>query len=143
MTNHALDSGLEDCLQTILCIVSEKETVWRKDLAARMKKGCSSLACALRKLQEQGLIECEPRRPIRLTDRGRVMAESVARRHESLRGFFARVLSLEEGLADDAVLKIERALPRDILHRFQSFVEIVEADVLGDPPEIELSNLSI
>ena len=142
-TNQTLDTGLEDCLQTILCILSEKDTVWRKDLTTRMRTGCSSLACALKRLSEQGLIECEPRKPIRLTESGRTLAESVQRRHESLRGFFARILSLEESLADEAVQKIEHALPRDILHRFQSFVEIVEADVLGEPPEIELSNLSI
>jgi len=142
-TNHTLDTGLEDCLQTILCILSEKDTVWRKDLTTRMRTGCSSLACALKRLGEHGLIECEPRKPIRLTESGRALAESVQRRHEALRCFFARILSLEESLADEAVQKIEHALPRDILHRFQNFVEIVEADVLGEPPEIELSNLSI
>ncbi|MBD3297284.1 MAG: hypothetical protein GF341_01410 [candidate division Zixibacteria bacterium] len=142
-TRHDLDNGLEDCLQTILNVLSEKETVWRKDLTARMKTGCSSLACALKRLDEQGLIECEPRKPIRLTAKGRVLAEGVARRHESLRGFFSRALALETALADEAVSRIEKALPRDVLTRFQSFVEIVEADISGDPPELEFKNLSL
>ncbi len=121
-----LSSSLEDYLEAIFQIVREKQAARAKDIADRLSVGRSSVTGALKALAERELVNYAPYDIITLTDKGRTVAEEIVRKHEVLRDFFVKVLSIEEGEADAAACKLEHAISETVLERFIEFVEFVE-----------------
>ena len=127
MAHHAaLSSNMEDYLEAIFHISSEKQAARAKDIADRLKVNKSSVTGALRSLSEKGYVNYAPYDIITLTGKGKILAEDVVRRHETLKDFFIKILLLEENEAEDASCKIEHAISDKILNRIINFVEFVE-----------------
>jgi len=122
----ALSSNMEDYLEAIFHISSEKQAARAKDIADRLKVNKSSVTGALRSLSEKGYVNYAPYDIITLTDKGKILAEDVVRRHETLKDFFVKILLLEEDEAEEASCKIEHAISNKILNRIINFVEFVE-----------------
>ena len=106
----ALSSNMEDYLEAIFHISSEKQAARAKDIADRLKVNKSSVTGALRSLSEKGYVNYAPYDIITLTDKGKKLAEDVVRRHETLKDFFVKILLLEEDEAEEASCKIEHAI---------------------------------
>lgn len=121
-----LSSSLEDYLEAIFRIVQQKQAARAKDIADRLSVGRSSVTGALKALSERDLVNYAPYDIITLTDKGRTVAEEIARRHEVLRDFFVKLLSIDETEADATACKMEHAISDTILERFIEFVEFVE-----------------
>lgn len=124
--NIALSASLEDYLEAIFEIVREKQAARAKDISDRLNVRRSSVTGALHALADRELINYAPYDLITLTDKGRSVAQSVVRRHEVLRDFFIRVLSIGEKEADEAACRMEHAISDRILNRFVDFVDFVE-----------------
>jgi len=122
----ALSSNMEDYLEAIFHISSEKQAARAKDISDRLKVNKSSVTGALRSLAEKGYVNYAPYDIITLTDRGKILAEDVVRRHETLKDFFIKILLLEEEEAEESSCKIEHAISNKILDRIINFVEFVE-----------------
>jgi DtxR family Mn-dependent transcriptional regulator len=122
----ALSSNMEDYLEAIFHISSEKQAARAKDIADRLKVNKSSVTGALRSLSEKGYVNYAPYDIITLTDEGKILAEDVVRRHETLKDFFIKILLLEEKDAEETSCKIEHAISDKILNRIINFVEFVE-----------------
>ena len=122
----ALSSNMEDYLEAIFHISSEKQAARAKDIADRLKVNKSSVTGALRSLSEKGYVNYAPYDIITLTDKGKILAEDVVRRHETLKDFFIKILLLEEEDAEEASCKIEHAISDKILDRIINFVEFME-----------------
>jgi DtxR family Mn-dependent transcriptional regulator len=122
----ALTASLEDYLEAIFHIIAEKEAVRPKDIAKRLDVSNASVTGALRALAERALIRYSPYDVITLTSEGKTAAQDVIRRHEVLRDFFYKVLSVEESEADKAACQMEHSITKVILERFIQFVEFVE-----------------
>jgi DtxR family Mn-dependent transcriptional regulator len=122
----AISSNMEDYLEAIFHISSEKQAARAKDIADRLKVNKSSVTGALRSLSEKGYVNYAPYDIITLTDKGKILAEDVVRRHETLKDFFIKILLLEEEEAEEASCKIEHAISNNILDRIINFVEFVE-----------------
>jgi DtxR family Mn-dependent transcriptional regulator len=125
--SHELTDSLEDYLEAILHIVDRKHAARAKDISRRMRVSNSSVTGALHALSERGLVNYAPYDVVTLTDEGERLARQVARRHEALRKFFVRVLSVDDKTAEDAACRMEHAVPPVILERFIAFVEFVES----------------
>ncbi|MCK9275850.1 MAG: DtxR family transcriptional regulator [Syntrophales bacterium] len=121
-----LTASLEDYLEAIYHIITEKQAVKPKDIARRLKVSNASVTGALRSLAERGLINYAPYDVISFTSSGKAAAKDVVRRHEVLRDFFINVLAVEEADADEAACKMEHSIPKVILERFIQFAEFVE-----------------
>ena len=121
-----LTASLEDYLEAIFHIIREKQAVRPKDIAKRLKVSNSSVTGALRSLSDKGLISYAPYDVISLTADGQAVAKDVIRRHEALRDFFIKVLSVEETDADTAACRMEHSIPPVILERFIDFAEFIE-----------------
>jgi DtxR family Mn-dependent transcriptional regulator len=117
---------MEDYLEAIFHISSEKQAARAKDIADRLKVNKSSVTGALRSLSEKGYVNYAPYDIITLTDKGKMLAEDVVRRHETLKDFFIKILLLEEEDAEEASCKIEHAISDKILNRIINFVEFME-----------------
>ena len=132
-----LSASLEDYLETIYWILRDKQAVRAKDIGKRLNVSRSSVTGALHLLAERELINYTPYDVITLTDQGRAIARDVARRHETLRNFFIKVLAVEERDADEAACKMEHAISEVILDRFVNFVDFVERCPRGGTKWIE------
>jgi len=133
----ALSSNMEDYLEAIFHISSEKQAARAKDIADRLRVNKSSVTGALRSLSEKGYVNYAPYDIITLTDQGKILAEDVVRRHETLKDFFIKILLLEEDEAEEASCKIEHAISNKILERVINFVEFVEICPRGGKEWIE------
>lgn len=132
-----LTESLEDYLEAIFQIISEKKVVRPKDIAARLRVSGASVTGALRSLAVKELVNYAPYDEITLTSAGRAAAKDVVRRHEVLRDFFVKVLAVEESHADQTACRMEHSIPRDILEKFVRFVEFVDLCPRGGANWIE------
>jgi DtxR family Mn-dependent transcriptional regulator len=117
---------MEDYLEAIFHISSEKQAARAKDIAERLKVNKSSVTGALRLLSEKGYVNYAPYDIITLTAEGQVLAKDVVRRHETLKEFFVKILLLDEEEAEEASCKVEHAISDKILNRIINFVEFME-----------------
>lgn len=121
-----LSSSLEDYLEAIFHVVAEKHVARSRDIAERLGVNKSSVTGALHSLAEKGLVNYEPYEAITLTGGGRTLATDIVRRHEVLRDFLVKVLSVDADKADQAACRMEHAVPSPILERLIQFVEFIE-----------------
>lgn len=125
-SSPSLSSSMEDYLEAIYHISSEKQAARAKDISDRLKVNKSSVTGALRSLSEKGLVNYAPYDLITLTVEGEQVAKEVVRRHETLKDFFMKILLLDEAEAEEASCKIEHAISNKIIDRVISFVEFME-----------------
>lgn len=126
MPSQVLSSSLEDYIEAIYMLIREKNVARVKDISKRLKVNYSSVTGALKALSERKLVNYAPYSLVTLTPKGEVLAKDVIRRHEVLRDFFVKVLSIEEKYADKAACEMEHAISPKILERFVEFIDFVE-----------------
>lgn len=123
----SLTASLEDYLEAIFHIAAEKGAARAKDISKRMKVNSSSVTGALRALAERELVNYAPYDLVTLTPKGVGLAEDVIRRHEVLRDFFVKVLSVDEAEGEEGACKMEHAVSRNILERLVQYIDFLES----------------
>jgi DtxR family Mn-dependent transcriptional regulator len=126
MNSISLSASMEDYLEAIFHIVLESQVARVKDIASRLKVHKSSVTAALRNLADHKLINYAPYDVVTLTPQGTRLAQDVVRRHEALRDFFVKVLTIDEHLAEEVACRMEHAIPRTIVDRLILFSEFLE-----------------
>lgn len=121
-----LSASLEDYLEAIYHVVSEKQAARAKDIAQKTGVNSSSVTGALRALAEKGYINYAPYDLITLTSKGQKHARDVVRRHEALKDFFTRVLFIDPVDAEETACKMEHSISRVVLDRIISFMEFID-----------------
>ena len=121
-----LTSSLEDYLETIYLIISEKEAVRPKDIAKMLNVSNASVTGALKTLSDKGMINYAPYDAITLTNEGRMAAMDVLRRHELLHDFFTNVLGVSKEEADKAACAMEHGISPEVLDKLAKFAEFIE-----------------
>ena len=125
-SEQGLTESLEDYLETILLLTREHTVARSRDIAARLGVQRSSVTGALRALSDRKLINYEPYGYVTLTAAGTRQAEQVRRRHEVLRDFLVKVLSVDEAEADATACRMEHAVSKTVVDRLVAFAEFVE-----------------
>ena len=128
-----LSASLEDYLEAIWQLGRERPAARASDIAKRLGVKRSSVTGALRALAEKGLIHYSPYDFITLTPAGEQAAQDVAGRHEVLRDFFVRVLSVSDREAEEAACRMEHALSPALRRRLTAFARFMEHCPLGGP----------
>ena len=121
-----LSASLEDYLEAIYHVVSEKQAARAKDIARKTGVNSSSVTGALRALAEKGYINYAPYDLITLTPKGQQHARDVVRRHEALKDFFTRVLFIDSTEAEATACKMEHTVSRSVLDRIISLMEFID-----------------
>ncbi len=121
-----LSASLEDYLEAIFHLVEQKHVARSRDISQRLDVSRSSVTGAVQSLAEKGLVNYEPYEAITLTRRGKALATDIVRRHEALRDFLVKVLSIDAVKADQAACRMEHAVPSPVLERLIEFVEFLE-----------------
>jgi len=128
-----LTPSLEDYLEAIWLIGSEKKVVRVKHIADLMGVKAASVVGAIKVLSEKGLVEHERYGYVELTDEGAKAAEKVAERHGALFRFLHRILGVEEAIAKSDACNMEHHISQKTLARLIRFIEFVEEHPGGDP----------
>ena len=121
-----LSASLEDYLEAIFNIISEKGGVRAKDIARYLDVKAGSVTTALQSLAKTDHINYQPYEVITLTSKGLEQAQEIIRKHEILRDFFVDILGADAEIAEDGACKIEHVIPDRLLNRLIAFTEFVQ-----------------
>ena len=83
-----LSASLEDYLEAIFNIISDKGAVRAKDIAKYLGVKAGSVTVALKALSKTDHINYQPYEVITLTSKGLEQAKEIIRKHEILKDFF-------------------------------------------------------
>jgi len=125
--SNQLSASLEDYLETIYNIVSDKGGVRAKDISVSLDVKAGSVTTALQALAKSGLINYKPYEVITLTEKGLKEAQRIIRKHEILEDFFVDILGADKTIARQGACEIEHVIPDELLERLISFTEFVQA----------------
>ena len=109
---HRSDESLEDYLETILSLQKKKGHVRSIDIANEMNFSKPSVSVAMKNLREKEYIVMEDDGSIRLTESGRLRAESVLERHTLISDWLISIGVSPETAREDAC-KVEHDLSEE------------------------------
>ncbi len=122
-----LSASLEDYLEAIFNIISEKGGVRAKDIAKYLGVKAGSVTTALQALARTEHINYQPYEVITLTSKGLEQAKAIIRKHEILRDFFVEILGADAKVAETGACKIEHVIPEKLIKRLIAFTEFIQA----------------
>ena len=117
-----IQKSAEDYLETILILHTRKGSVRSIDIASELDFSKPSVSVAMKHLRENGYIEVDERKDIRLTDRGREVAERMYERHLLLTELL-KALGVEESIAVHEACKIEHDISAETFALIKSYYE--------------------
>ncbi len=136
----ALTAAVEDYVKAVYTLELREGTASTTALAARLEVTPAAVSGMLPKLTALGLVEHEPYRGVRLTDRGRLVALEVVRHHRLLELFLVESLGMgwDEVHAEAEVL--EHVLSEELEELIAAKLGHPTLDPHGDPiPSRELA----
>lgn len=104
-----------------------------KDLAARFGTSSANVTETMRRLAQQGLIDYEPYKPVRLTPLGADYAVAMVRRHRLIETFLVQTLGYDWNEVHDEAERLEHAVSDLLIDRIDDLLHHPEADPHGDP----------
>jgi DtxR family transcriptional regulator, Mn-dependent transcriptional regulator len=129
----ALTAAVEDYVKAVYMLELREGTASTTTLAARLEVTPGAVSGMLPKLTALGLVEHEPYRGVRLTDRGRLVALEVVRHHRLLELFLVESLGMgwDEVHAEAEVL--EHVLSEELEELIAAKLGHPTLDPHGDP----------
>jgi DtxR family Mn-dependent transcriptional regulator len=112
-------------LDTIFIISKKKKGGWvnNKEIAENLQVEPASVSGMLEKLKKKRLIKWEPRKSIRLTDKGKKYALQLEETHALLRIFFKDILKIDDDeIVEKVSCEIEHHITRDVKDSFRNFI---------------------
>jgi Mn-dependent DtxR family transcriptional regulator len=115
----------EDYLERIQELIQEKGYARMVDIASSLKVRQASVTSMVQKLGDLGFVKYEKYRGLVLTDKGRLVADKIQRRHETLTRFFSLLgLNPETQLLD--IEGIEHHLSPETVDSLADLAEFLE-----------------
>lgn len=112
-------------LDIIYAISKKKKGGWvtNKEIAENLQVEPASVSGMLDKLKNKKLINWEPRKSIRLTDKGKKYAIQLEETHALLRTFFKEILKInDDKLVEKISCDIEHHITQEVKESFRSFI---------------------
>ncbi|MDR0400677.1 MAG: metal-dependent transcriptional regulator [Treponema sp.] len=117
-----MTQSLEDYLEMVSFLADEGE-VRVTDIAVRLKVSKPSVLTALRILEQQGYLDHERYRAVRLTPAGVVRAREIRDRHSLLTVFLQDVVGVNPEIAEKDACKMEHLLSDETLKKIKTLVK--------------------
>ncbi len=114
----------EDYLEAIDSLIDEKGFAASVDIAERMKVSKPTVTSIVKKLDREGFLVHERYRGIKLTTKGKKLAEEMQERHRLIASFLV-LFGVEEGIAHQDAERIEHGLHTDTLQKLGAFTEFM------------------
>ncbi len=113
----------ENYLEVILELEQFGEKVRSVDIAAKMGVSRPSVNKAMQALKEAGMVEQQRYGAVVLTERGRVRALEVTKRHKMLKGFLRDVLHVSEQNAEQDACRMEHVISEETAEKLTAFIQ--------------------
>jgi Mn-dependent DtxR family transcriptional regulator len=129
-----LSSNMEMYLKTILRLDEHNNPVRVKAIAESLGVTMPSVSEALRTLKTKGLVLHSSYGEVKLSARGRRLAEGINDRFEILQRFLVEVLKVDERVAEHEACEIEHVLGPDTFERLTVYLDFLtncEKDLSG------------
>jgi len=118
--------NIEDYLEAIYNIISEKGYVRTKNIAEELNVTPPSVSAMLQKLESEKLIIYEKYSGAVLTDKGKQIAKSIKHRHDTLTKIL-KVMLVPDAVAKADACKLEHNLSPESINPLTNFVEFIES----------------
>lgn len=122
-----LSENIEDYLETILALQTQKTVARSKDIAEKLDIKRGSVTGMLKKLAARKLINYEPYGYVTLTPEGEKIAKKIEYRHMVLKDFLFRILEVDEERADETACRMEHAMDSQSFKKFVEFIATLDA----------------
>ena len=112
-------------LDVIYSISRSKRGGWvsNKEIAEKLNVEPASVSGMLEKLKSKDLINWEPRKSIRLTEKGKSFAQKLDEIHSLLRTFFSEVLKIKDNKVVEKIsCEIEHHITQDVQISLKEFL---------------------
>lgn len=123
--NLPLTGSLEDYLETIYTLASDRGYARVRDIAHARDVRPASVTPAMRRLAEMGFINYSQREYIELTPTGEQAARRILSRHQLLTRFFEAILGMEGELAGRDACAMEHSLSAEAMDHLARFFEFL------------------
>ena len=120
-----LSSNMEMYLKTVLRLGEDGTSVRVKAIAEALDVTMPSVSEALRSLKVRGLVLHPSYGEVKLSARGRRVAEEINDRFQILQRFLVEVLNVDPYVAKDEACEIEHVLGPDTYLRLTAFVDFL------------------
>ena len=127
MSTHAqrkAEEATEDYLETINTLINEKGFAASVDIAERMNVSKPTVTSIVKKLHNQGYLVHEKYRGLKLTLKGKRLAEEMQKKHRLITTFLV-LFGVEENVAREDAEKIEHGLHAETLAKLEAFTEFI------------------
>jgi Mn-dependent DtxR family transcriptional regulator len=105
----AISNNLESYIEVVYELCQEHKHAHTKSIAEKMNVKMSSAAEAIANLSSAGLVNYSIRKPVTLTEKGRLMAEHLQKKHRILEKFFTAI-GCDSELAERTACKVEHII---------------------------------
>jgi DtxR family Mn-dependent transcriptional regulator len=125
MKQNLFHESYEDYLKTIYKISKTHRGGWvsNSEISRFLRVKPSSVTSMLYHLRERELIDWKPRGSVRLTSKGKKVAQHTLKNYQILYDFFFHFLKLKnKKLVQDISCKIEHHLPEEVSAALQSLL---------------------
>ena len=119
---NSMTQSLEDYLEAIYMLISEKKTAQVRDIARILSVKMPSVVKAVHELKNLELVTQEPYAPIKLTQKGLDLASNIMKRHVLLKEFLLK-LGVSRRTADRDACLMEHILSAETLDKIRSYTE--------------------
>ena len=120
-----LTESLEDYLEAIAELSATENHAHTRDIAAKLQVKMPSVTGALRQLAQMGYIVYQTHYPVTLTEKGKLVAENIASRHQVLKRFFVDILGMLPEKASEAACHLEHLIDETAVNQFKLFSEAI------------------
>jgi DtxR family Mn-dependent transcriptional regulator len=124
---------VEDYLKVIYEIERHTGAAATNDIAQRLSIAPASVSGMVRRLADQGLLEHERYRGVRLTDSGRRVALRTIRRHRVIEAYLTKALGYPWDLVHDEAERLEHAASDELIDRMAAAIGEPTTDPHGAP----------
>jgi len=126
MVGYLATRGIEDYLEAIYILLEERGYARVLDIASRLGVKPPSVTEMLQKMSRLGLVVYEKYRDVRLTSKGRKIAETVVKRHRILKEFLV-LLGVDEDIAEEDACGMEHSIHLETVEKLTKFVEFIKS----------------
>jgi DtxR family Mn-dependent transcriptional regulator len=124
---------VENYLMAIYALAEEIQPVIAARVAEEMGVSPSTMVATLRRLEREGYVKVEGRKEIRLTAKGRKVAEGVLRRHFLTERLLTDVLGLDWVKAHQEAHRLEHAISEEVEERLAKLLRQPATCPHGNP----------
>lgn len=128
-----LTEPVEDYLKVIYDIERDEDAAATNDIAQRLQIAPASVSGMVRRLAEQGLLEYERYRGVKLTVAGRRAALRTIRRHRVIEAYLVQALGYSWDVVHEEAERLEHAASDDLIDRMAKAIGEPSTDPHGAP----------